>query len=259
MSIRYSAILCAALASTLPLAPQGASAQSSGDDFVALLEALARSTTPPKNVTMQGIGSGSVAAGGSVFGSVSGTTKRAGGGGIDGSLSFGAGFGDASAGVGAQVSVNITSADPADFADSGFLGVKFGTKLGGERPTFVALSLDNLAGWGDSAGNDLKATAAVTTFGEVSLGGDAYPTMFTLGLQGTEGGDVSPFAGLGVGITEHVGASVSHDGSNVNLGLGFKVPGVDGMSASVTLDDAFEQDGDRRATFSLSYSVADWF
>lgn len=259
MSIQSNAISGAVLALVLPFAPQAVSAQSSGDEFVAILEALARSTTPPKFVTMQGIGSGSVAAGGSVFGSVSGTTQRAGVGGIDGSLAFGAGFGDANVGVGAQVTVNITSADPADFADSGFIGVKFGTKLAGDRPAFVALSLDNLAGWGDSARNDLKATAALTTFGEVSLSGEAYPMMFTLGLSGTEGRDVLPFVGLGIGITEHVGASVSHDGSNVNLGLGFKVPGVDGMSASVTLDDALEQDGDRRATFSLSYSVADWF
>lgn len=83
--------------------------------------------------------------------------------------------------------------------------------------------------------------------------------MSTLGIETIEGGDPSMFGGFGIGLTEYIGASVSHDSSNVNFGLGFKVPDVPGLSASITLDDAFENDGDRRATFSVSYSISDVF
>ena len=245
------ALLCAA--------PQSALAQSSADEFVAILEALAKSAVPPKFVTMQGVGSGTVVPGGTLFGSVSGTTEREDGSGTDGSFAFGAGFGDANEGLGVQLTANITSANPADIGDSGYLGVKVGTKLPFEAPTYVALSVDNLAGWGDSSENDVTASVALTRFGELSLGGSDYPTMSTLGIETIEGGDPSMFGGFGIGLTEYIGASVSHDSSNVNFGLGFKVPDVPGLSASITLDDAFENDGDRRATFSVSYSISDVF
>lgn len=251
---RITFAAAAAIAATVA-APYSASAQSNGDDFVAMLEALANSSSPPKFVSIQGIGSGTVAPGGTVFGSVSGATERASGSGADGSLAFGAGFGDADEGIGAQLTANITSVDPNDFGDSGYFGLKFGKAVGSEVPTYVSLRIDNLASWGDSAENDVTASAAVTSFGRIAGGGSEFPTMLTIGIEAVEGGSASAFGGIGIGLSEHFGASLSHDGENVNVGLGFKVSGVEGLSGSVTLDDAFEQDGDRRATFSLSYSL----
>ncbi|MGQ0609736.1 MAG: hypothetical protein ACT4N9_01335 [Paracoccaceae bacterium] len=223
-----------------------------------MLEALAQSATPPKFVSVQGVGSGTVAPGGTVFGSISGTLDRVGGSGMDGSLSFGTAFGDPEEGIGVNVSANITSVHLSDFGDSGFLAVSMGTRLGLSMPTYVSLGVNNIAGWGDSAANDLSASAAVTTFGTLP-GGSALPVMVTLGLDAVAGGSLTPFGGVGVGFTEFFGASVSHDGSNLNLGVGFTLPGIEGLSGSVLLDDVLAEDGDRRATFSLSYSIPNAF
>lgn len=242
----------------LSAAAGGASAQESGDEFVAVLEALAQSATPPKFVSVQGVGSGTVAPGGTVFGSITGTLDRTGGTGMDGSLSFGTAFGDPEEGIGVNVSANITSVHLTDFGDSGFLAVSMGTRLGLSMPTYVSLGVNNIAGWGDSAANDLAASAAVTTFGTIP-GGSALPVMVTLGLDAVAGGSVSPFGGVGVGFTEFFGASVSHDGDNLNVGVGFTLPGIEGLSGSVLLDDVLAEDGDRRATFSLSYSIPNAF
>lgn len=258
MSPPRKIIVAVATLVAVSAAANGASAQESGDEFVAVLEALAQSATPPKFVSIQGIGSGNVASGGTVFGSVTGTLERVGGAGMDGSLSFGTAFGDPEEGIGVNVSANITSVQIDDFGDSGFFSLSMGTRLGVSMPTYVSVGVNNIAGWGDSAANDISANAAVTTIGQMP-GGSSTPVMFTLGIDAVSGGGISGFGGIGVGLTEHFGASVSHDGSNVNVGVGFTLPGVEGFSGSMLIDDAFAQDGDRRATFSLSYSIPNAF
>lgn len=116
-----------------------AESQLSATEFMSVIDDLGRAVRPAKFVSIQGIGSGTVAPGGMVFGSISGTNRTAEqGSGIDGSFSLGAGFGNADSGIGSQITANITAArwdsfgrhaamadlrniyDPADAKDTGF-------------------------------------------------------------------------------------------------------------------------------------------
>lgn len=230
------------------------------EDLVATLDALSAAVTPQRNVTMQGVGTGTVAPGGSLFLSASGTTSDITDGGtddFDGSLSFGAGFGDVERSFGLQVSADITSVNPSDFADSGFFGLKLGTRVPAvTQPTYVAVSVDG-AGWGDAEENPTRATLAATTYSSL---GD-YPVMYTAGIGShvRDDTEVGGFAGIGVGLTEHLGASAAYDGDHFNIGLGAKIPGMTGATLSLTADDVFNENDARGVTASLSILATDVF
>lgn len=244
------------------LASPAAAQQSplAAEDFLATLDALSAAVTPPRNVTMQGVGTGTVAPGGSAFLSLSGTTSEATDGGsedFDGSLSFGAGLGDVETSVGLQLSADITSVNPSDFADSGFFGLKIGSRLrAAAQPTYVAVSV-NGAGWGDAEDDPTRTALAATTYSSIG----AYPVMYTAGIGShvRDGTDPGGFAGFGIGLTEQLGASAAYDGSNFNLGLGVKLPGMPGASLSLTADDVFNENDARGVTASLSVLNTDLF
>ncbi|WP_145109331.1 hypothetical protein ACN9JG_21045 (plasmid) [Cereibacter azotoformans] len=252
-----------ALVAASALLPSTALAQGAAQqDLLGLLQALDAASRPSANVTMQGIGSGTVAPGGTIFGSISGTDKRVdtGGDDVDGSLSFGAGFGDAATGIGMQASLNVTSVEDRDFGDSGFLSLKFGRRIGDpDLNLHAAIGFDNVATWGDASDNSVETTVALTKFGR--LGGSwGKPYMVTLGV-GSHARDDDPglIAGFGLGLTEHLGASISYSGDYANIGLGVKVPGVKGVSVSLTCNDVFDEEDSRRATLSLSFALRNAF
>jgi hypothetical protein len=238
--------------------PVGAQqAPLSADDFIATLDALSAATMPSRNVTMQGVGTGTVAPGGALFASVSGTTSKitdGGNGDADGSLSFGAGFGDAETSFGLQVSANITSVNPV--GDSGFLGLKIGTRVPAAVPVYVALSVSG-AGWGDSEDNPVRTTLAATTY--ANYGG--YPIMYTAGIGShlRDGEDPGAFAGIGIGLTENIGASAAYNGNNFNLGVGVRIPRIPGASLSLTANDVFDEDDARGFTGAISIFATDVF
>ncbi|MGP3698970.1 hypothetical protein [Rhodobacter sp. NSM] len=244
------------------LLPSAALAQGSQQDLLGLLQALDLASRPSANVTMQGIGSGTVAPGGTLFGSISGSDKRedTGSNHVDGSLSFGAGFGDAATGIGMQASLNVTSVEDRDFGDSGFLSLKFGHRLGDpDLNLHAAIGFDNVATWGDASDNSVETTVALTKFGY--LGGSwGKPYMVTLGV-GSHARDDDPglIAGFGLGLTEHFGASISYSGDYANIGLGVKVPGVKGVSLALTCNDVFDEEDSRRTTLSLSFALRNAF
>lgn len=230
------------------------------EDLVATLDALSAAVAPQRNVTMQGVGTGTVAPGGSLFLSLSGTTSDITDGGsdkFDGSLSFGAGFGNAEENVGLQVSADVTSVNPNDFADSGFLELKLGTRVrAAAQPTYVGISVDG-AGWGDAEANPTRTTLAATTYSSVG----EYPVMYTAGIGShvRDGTEVGGFAGVGFGLTEHLGASAAYNGDNFNLGLGVRISAVPGATLSLTADDVFNNDEARGVTASLSFLATDVF
>jgi hypothetical protein len=65
------------------------------------------------------------------------------------------------------------------------------------------------------------------------------------------------FAGVGVGLSQNLGASMSWTGDYVDLGLGFKVS--DQISMTATLADVFDQKDRRRASFSVNYTFRNLF
>lgn len=252
----------------VPAAAQGiygVEPQLSATEFMSVINDLGHAVPPAKFVSIQGIGSGTVAPGGMVFGSVSGTDRtQERGSGMDGSLSFGAGFGNADGGIGSQLTANITSAHLDDFGDSGYLSAKFGTRImPGQGYTYAAVNFDGLAPWGDSADMDVRMTVAMTTFQEFApfQNGAIYPLMLTAGMRthGLDGADLAPIFGAGIGLNQYVSTSMSYNGDYVNAGFGVKLPGIKGAAAALTVSDVFDDEDRQRAVFAVSFATSSLF
>lgn len=255
------------IAASLGVAPAMAQdgASIGADDFLEALQVLASALQTPKNPVLLGIGSGIVAPHGTVFVSVNGTTGRAdlGTDTPDGSLAFGVGLGDATKTVGVQVTgtvSSLTDRGDAQALEAGAVGLKFSRAI--TASTFAGVAFDNVFGFGGEADEPVKTTLAVTHFRDVQIGSESYPLMLTAGY-GTHvrefGEEPGVLLGAGMGITEHTGVSISTNTDYVNLGVGMKVPGVNGLSVSATLVDAFDQEDETVGQFAISYSFSDLF
>jgi hypothetical protein len=232
-----------------------------GDQLISFLETLTAAVSPPAYASVQGVGSGSVAPVGKGFISVGGTTSEGtdgGVGGLDGSFTFGAGLGEV-AGVSSQISVSVNSVHYTDFGDSGSVSLKFGTKVPiGGKDVSVALMFDGLAGWGDSAGKDPRTRLAMSSRDVIyRTNGSHLAYSWSLGLGDAVAADdeFGLFGGVGVGINQYFGVSVAYDGRGVDLGAGVRVPWVEGLSVTGTVNDVFDTDAASGVTVSVAYSL----
>lgn len=216
-----------------------------------------------KNVTLLGIPPATVAPDGLVFASLAWTDKRNGvKEAADGSAAVGFGVGVGEDLVDLQFTAHITSLED-DFADSGFFGVRASKRIdGGALPTYIGAAVRNIAPWGDAEDNDLDYSASLTAFPVARIGGDVYPFMVTVGA-GTgirdfyEGSGL--FAGVGVGLTESLGASVAYNGDNFDVGASFRIPGINSLGFNLILNDAFDQDDRRRVILSVNWIAQNVF
>ena len=91
---------------------------------------------------------------------------------------------------------------------------------------------------------------------------DSYPVMFSVGgSTGAKnlGKDDGVFFGFGIGLSETIGASAAWNGDNVTLGTAFRPRTLDNVSIAVALEDAFDEDGIQRLSFSVSWFGRDIF
>lgn len=236
------------------------------DEFIAFLEALQQQGGPAKYLTMFGVSTATVGAGGSGFISATGVTPRGGiaGNGPDYDMAVGLSFGDANETVGAQLTANITGTQP--FADAGYFSLKFSRALNaGPTPTYAAVSFSRLSPWGNigaGASNDPTTTVSVTHINSFSASGDQFPIMLTAGYGShisNNGADPGAFAGIGVGLTENFGVSVSANADRLNAGIGFSVPGVPGLGVTAGVYDVSNRTGRQQASVTVSYSVQNLF
>lgn len=231
------------------------------EEFLALLETFEALSEKPRMVVVQGVATAGGTAPGTIFFSVSGTFSRDGGDGVDGSLSVGTAFGDASKFVNTTISANITSADPADFADSGSLSLKFSRNLPAGAGS-LGVTIDNLAGWGDAEDNKVKVSVAHGSTHRLRLGnGETMPIAISVGLASyTSYNDgVTPFIGLGIGLSERLSASLSHNGDYVSVGVTTRIPGVENANFSANIVDVLDTRDERRLTLSASFALSDMF
>lgn len=217
-------------------------------------------------VTLQGIKSATVAPGGLAFASLGLSSRRAQLGSFfddpDGSMVLGYGFGSAQDSVGVQVTANITSLTDA-FGDSGNLAIKFSRHVGTpDLPLFAALSFDRLAPWGDGKLADPSTTFSLTAFPRVPIGAQSVPMMVTVGYGSNvtdRRREPGAFVGIGMGISENLGASLAWTGESITLGTAFKFDGLDNLRFSASLDDVFDQVDGQRLTLSATYYFNDLF
>lgn len=241
-----------------------AQAPSTAEEFLGLLKALRSALYFPKLLVAQGAPTATTTPSGVGFASVSGTMKRDGIQGIDGSMAFGAGFGNATTGIGGQVAVNLTSVDPADFADSGTVSLKLSRNL---PPSFgntsVGVTFDNVMPWGDSARNKLKTSAAITTVKQFDPtgSGDTIPVFFNIGASSYSQyyRGITPFVSVGVGLSPYASVSASYNGDYTSVGMNAKLPALENVVFAASVLDVFNDRNQKRMTFSVSYSLKNLF
>lgn len=78
----------------------------------------------------------------------------------------------------------------------------------------------------------------------------------TAGSSQTEDGI---FGGLGLGITEFLGTSLSVTENQLNAVVGFKIPGLDDVSISYGINDITDNMKRKEQTLSISYSLTNIF
>lgn len=262
---KYSApILVGAALVSLPTSTQAQDVRGTTPEaFLEMLEAFSDATQKPRFAVIQGVASAATLPNGTAFASVSGTDRRDGTGGIDGSLAFGVGFGDARKTIGVQIVTSITSADPNDFGDSGSFSVKFSRVLPDALGSgTVGITIDNLSPWGDVVGEKVKTSIAWTSARQFTLAnGGRLPVLFNLGVASeTDRRDSwTPFAAVGLGVSENLSITVAHNGDYAIIGASARLPWVENLSVSASLLDAFDQRDEQRMTLTVSYAFNDLF
>lgn len=249
----------------LLLGAQAASAQEqaamTGGEIMAALENLSFAAQDPNFLSLQGIGGARTALGGSLFFSISGSdTRPTGLRGLDGSLSFGAGFGDQETSIGGEVAVDITSADPDDFGDSGYLNAKVGGRvLRSLGQNYLAVGAEGMAPWGDAHGQEVNLTLTgtrVTRLGPFA-NGRFYPVMLTLGYGNHQDHGIDPgmFAGIGLGLTPNLSISLANDAGILEAGFGLHFERVSNAVFMFTAHDLARAEGDTRFAVAVGIST----
>ena len=181
----------------------------------------------------------------------------------DGSIAFGVGLGNASTGVGGEITVGITSVSTSywgdgKFADEGNVSLKLHKQL----PPFldgdaasVSLGASNVAGWGSTVDNPVNVYTALSgrkNFGKYKQYGLAY----TIGLGSAVGKNETKadvFLGVGLGYDDW-SMSFSQIGEESHIGATYFIPQLPNVALSVSQADAFDRLNARRIITTLSYS-----
>ncbi|WP_425073731.1 hypothetical protein [Sagittula sp. S175] len=183
----------------------------------------------------------------------------------DGDISFGYTLGNPVSGVGVMLGMDITSVKAdKDFGDSGSFSLTLSRMLhaGPNSVTFGAITGSGLGGWGSQKNNE-RASAYVTQMRFYDMGGKTLPVMWTLGYgqdakyvgNGTSTKEDGFFWAFGVGATDFMSVSMSGTENQANFGLGFRIPGVDGLSMSLGQYDITNNTNRTQTALSVAYSM----
>lgn len=197
--------------------------------------------------------------GGSGFAGLTYVNPRGGiaGNGGDASLSAGYTVGNPVENVSVTFGLSISGTIP--FGDAGSFSVSASRLLraGGSSATFVGASASNLANWG-AGSDDPEYSAYVSHLVGVQTGSVEIPMQLVLGCgtsntRNSAGGlDDGAFAGLGVGVTENLSASVSFTRTQLNAGVTATIPDTS-MSMSLGVLDATDRNDRQQVSLSIGF------
>lgn len=152
---------------------------------------------------------------------------------LDASASLSFGIGDPVNALGLQADVNLTSF--RDFGASGYVSLTahrmFQTSTAGVYS--VALSVTNLAPWGDSA----QLPAGYSLVGSYLFGLDGRAAMATLGVANNlnDARRVEGIVGFGMAVNDTLALSVGWAGNQSVLGSTWRPAALGGATVSVSL------------------------
>lgn len=156
--------------------------------------------------------------------------------------------------------VAITGVDPLGDAGSLSISASRVLRAGEKSATYLGGSVTNLAAWGPNSDRSETFSTYVSHLVGMRFGQVEVPVQITVGYgtdverdrNGSNRLSGGFFAGVGVGLTERISASLSATETQVNLGATFTLPGS-GVSTTVGVLDV--TDNTDRRQFSLSVSV----
>ncbi|MBL3566753.1 hypothetical protein JMM61_16175 [Rhodovulum sulfidophilum] len=187
--------------------------------------------------------------------------------GTDGDMSMGIGFGNPITSLGFELDLNVTELEP--FGDSGNFTLKTSRALL-MRPNHVifgSAAVSNLAAWGDSNVGNERWNATISGLTQFEGADLIHPFMWTVGygsdaVLSTAGSSLTEegwFAGVGIGVTETFGMSVSATENQYNVGVGVRVPGIEGLNVSYGVNDITDHMDRKQQMLTLTYSLNDVF
>ena len=182
--------------------------------------------------------------------------------GWDGEASAGYTFGDAVDSVALTFGVNIASLD--GFGDDGSFFVNASRQIAssGSNRTYLGLQAANIGAWGDADEDDEAVAATLSHLTSFSSAGGDIPVQFTVGFaqdntvedDGSGDSDDGVFLGVGFGISENFGASVSATETQLNLGVGFSVPSFPNVGFSAGEFDVTDNTERRQSSVTAAFS-----
>lgn len=204
------------------------------------------------------------APGGTAYGALTYTDPRRGvsGSGGDGDLALGYVFGSPVTGLSVTTGLNITSLE--DFGDDGSFDLSIARMLRADShsATFIGASAGNILAWGSAKLDDENYSAYLSHLVGVQTANGEVPVQFTLGYgdNTTREDDGSGlmkegvFAGVGVGLTQTLSASLSATSTQANIGLTMVVPQVPGLGVSLGMYDVTDNTDRRQTALSVGFS-----
>lgn len=153
----------------------------------------------------------------------------------------------------------LTGLEPLGDAGSLSLSASRLAHVGGNSATFVGATVSNLAAWGVNADRSEQFTVYASHILAVDKGDVEIPLQFVIGY-GTDNTRQSDgltiedgaFAGVGVGITPNMSASMSFTETQLNLGASFNIPDST-ISTSLSLLDVTDNTNRQQVTLSVAY------
>lgn len=153
----------------------------------------------------------------------------------------------------------LTGLDPLGDAGSLSLSASRLAHVGESSATFVGATVSNLAAWGVNSNRSEQFTVYASHILAVEKGNVEVPLQFVVGY-GTDNTrqsdgitvDDGAFAGVGVGVTSNMSASMSFTETQMNLGASFSIPDST-ISTSLNLLDVTDNTNRQQVTLSVAY------
>lgn len=260
MKVSRSFAIAGLMAASMPFAA-AAGGMSEVPPSVAVVAATPSQKAFP---AIFGANSAIPAPGGTAYGALTYATPRSGipGNGGDGDLSLGYVLGSPVDGISVTGAVNITSLE--DFGEDGSFDLSVARMLraSGNSATFIGASAGNLGAWGSAKLSGEAYSAYISHLVGVQTANGEIPMQFTLGYgdkttradDGTGTMGEGFFAGVGVGLTETLSASISATETQANIGVSMAVPQVPGLGLSLGVYDVTDNTSRQQTALTVGFS-----
>lgn len=238
----------------------GSSAFAQSDAVLAPQPSLPSPSAQLAFPSVAGVPSAVAPKAGSGFIGLTYATPRGGVSGEGGDGDFVAGYsvGNAIKNVSLTFGLAVTGLEP--FGDAGSLSLSASrlAHVGSNSATFIGGTVSNLAAWGVNDDRPEQFSVYASHIVAIDKGSFELPLQFVVGY-GTDNTrqsngtiDDGVFAGVGVGVTQNMSASMSFTEEQVNVGASYSIPNSS-VSTSLSVLDVTDNTDRQQVALSVAY------